>query len=306
MIDSRLVLWTALALAAGTCADAQTRTKYDLTQQGVLSLSFANHGQRVSVPVGQQIEVTLGMVGPAQYDDPQVSSPAVRFECSALDVARINPGGPILVFIFEAAAEGEAHIIIPVTHALSPEAVKQNTFRVTIHVGSVSGNLPQRRTFLLPDQENTESWKNGWLNLAAIPRQSFVPSLPKLTGVEVELVAAKPEPTPHEITMELTNVEGTKVLASVVKTVDVADCNHVQFLLPYGGVQVSPGQVYNIRLVSFGGVFGWKYVIGGYAKGDASWSGKLANAERSTFLFRTFGAHCVSSDKCGAPVRPEI
>jgi hypothetical protein len=43
--------------------------------------------------------------------------------------------------------------------------------------------------------------------------------------------------------------------------------------------------------LSGGTTFGWKYVVGGYEKGDATFNGKplLADA-RSTFLFRTFGA----------------
>src|SRR5216684_2869264 len=79
-------------------------------------------------------------------------------------------------------------------------------------------------------------------------------------------------------------------LAVVSKTVPVADCGHVLFVFPNGGLRVSPGQVYSIRL-SGGSVFGWKYVVGGYASGAASFNGRpLLPNTRSTFLFRTFGA----------------
>ena len=73
--------------------------------------------------------------------------------------------------------------------------------------------------------------------------------------------------------MALMNAEGEN-LAVVSKTVAVADCNHVLFLLPKGGVRVSPAQVYRIALNGGGGVFGWKYVKDGYANGAASMNGK--------------------------------
>jgi len=80
------------------------------------------------------------------------------------------------------------------------------------------------------------------------------------------------------------------VLADVSKTVLVADCRQVLFVFPNGGLRVSPGQVYSIRL-SGGSVFGWKYVVGGYASGAASFNGRpLLPDTRSTFLCRTFGA----------------
>jgi hypothetical protein len=120
-------------------------------------------------------------------------------------------------------------------------------------------------------------------------RQTFTPSLPRLTRVEVELVLANPGPHDGEVTMFLENVGG-EVLADVSKTVPVADCGHVLFVFPNGGLRVSPGQVYGIRL-SGGSVFGWKYVVGGYASGAASFNGRpLLPDTRSTFLFRTFGA----------------
>ena len=39
-----------------------------------------------------------------------------------------------------------------------------------------------------------------------------------------------------------------------------------------------------------GATFGWKYVVGGYEHGEATFNGKPLLAQtRSTFLFRTFG-----------------
>jgi hypothetical protein len=89
----------------------------------------------------------------------------------------------------------------------------------------------------------------------------------------------------------LMNAEGEN-LAYVSKTVAVADCSHVLFLFPKGGVRVLPAQIYSIALNGAGGVFGWKYVKDGYANGAASLNGKpLSGGTPSTFLFRTFGAN---------------
>jgi hypothetical protein len=50
---------------------------------------------------------------------------------------------------------------------------------------------------------------------------------------------------------------------------------------------------YSIALRSVSSDFGWKYVVGGYAKGSAAFNGfkgqPLLQDGRSTFLFRTFG-----------------
>lgn len=79
---------------------------------------------------------------------------------------------------------------------------------------------------------------------------------------------------------------GTVAGSDIKDREEVAD-GHVRFA--FGGLEVSPGKVYSIRL-SGGTVFGWKYVVGGYKKGSASFNGRpLLRDARSTFLFRTFG-----------------
>src|SRR5262252_8462448 len=107
-------------------------------KQQVLSLNFANNGQHVRATVGQQIVITLGTVGPAQYGAPLVSSPAIRLESTALEWPP-NPGGPTLVYIFEAAAVGKAKVIIPVLNSLDPDIAKKNTFVAMIQVERAAG-----------------------------------------------------------------------------------------------------------------------------------------------------------------------
>jgi|SRR5579871_3882204 len=62
-------------------------------KQPVLSLTFGNNGQDLVARVGQQIEISLGSIGPRQYGAPEISSPAIRLLSTALDWPP-NPGGP--------------------------------------------------------------------------------------------------------------------------------------------------------------------------------------------------------------------
>jgi hypothetical protein len=54
---------------------------------------------------------------------------------------------------------------------------------------------------------------------------------------------------------------------------------------------MTPGQTYSLKL-SGGVTFGWKYMVGGYANGEAAFNGKpLLHTAPSTFLSQTFGAN---------------
>jgi hypothetical protein len=290
MTNSRLaVKLVTLAFLGAVCANADAQ-KVDVSttsiKQPVLSLDFTNNEQHVTSIVGQQIEITLGSVGPTQYGAPLVSSTAIRLESTA-DEWPPNPGGTTVVYIFEAAAEGEAQVTIPFLHSPDPDTTKKKTFMLMIRVGSSGGKpRPSRK----PDQSNTATWTNAWTNLLNNAQQTFTPSLPRLNSVEVELVVANSGPPDEEVILDLLNAEG-EMLAVVSKTVPVEECGHVRFFFPNGGWQVSLGQVYSIRLRG-GTLFGWKYVTGGYKNGAASLNGKpLLPDHRSTYLFRTFGAN---------------
>jgi hypothetical protein len=291
MTNSRSAAFLALALLSVACGNAKAQKvgrSSTSIRQPALSLNFTNNGQRFAATVGQQIEITLGTVGPKQYGNAQVSSPAIRFESVELAGPQ-NPGGPTFVYFFEAAAKGEAQVKVPIINADDADSTTRLTFSVVIRVGSAGGNPLAQQASMTPDQANTAPWDRAWTNLLNDVRQTFKPSLPRLTRVEVELVVANPGPSEGDVVMSLQNAEGD-VVAVVSKTVSVADCSHALFVFPNGGLQVSPGQAYSIRL-SGGSVFGWKYVVGGYQNGAASFNGRpLLPDARSTFLFRTFGA----------------
>jgi len=135
---------------------------------------------------------------------------------------------------------------------------------------------------------NATGWDRGWVNLVNDVEQTFTPSLPKLVGVEVELVVGNAGAAEDQLALTVLDATG-KTVVVVTENVQTADCDHVMFVIPKGGVEITPGQAYRLKQ-SGGTTFGWKYVAGGYQKGAATFNGKplLPNA-RSTFLFRTFG-----------------
>ena len=153
--------------------------------------------------------------------------------------------------------------------------------------GSASA-APGGRT-MKPDQVNVEGWDKAWTNLVNNVQQTFVPSLPRLTAVEVELVVGNPGPAKDELTLTILDAD-RKEVAAVTQMIPAADCERALFLIPDGGVDVIPGETYSIRLAGET-TFGWKYAVGGYPTGAATFNGKpLLAKTRSTFLFRTFGS----------------
>src|SRR5205823_4855119 len=76
-----------------------------------------------------------------------------------------------------------------------------------------------------------------------------------------------------------------------------------RFDFPNGGLEVTPGDLYSIRLRG-GMTFGWKYVLYGYQRGSAWFNGRPLGNARSSFLFRTFGtgSSAVASPQARMPV----
>jgi hypothetical protein len=142
---------------------------------------------------------------------------------------------------------------------------------------------------LKPDQINTAGWDKAWTNLVNDVEQSFTPSVPRLLAVEVELIVGNVGEPQDDLTLSIKNAAGAELM-SVTQTVKTPDCEHVLFLFPEGGIEVRRDDLYRIRL-SGGTTFGWKYIVGGYPKGEATFNSKpLLRQARSTFLFRTFGS----------------
>jgi hypothetical protein len=141
---------------------------------------------------------------------------------------------------------------------------------------------------MMPDQVNPARWDKASTNLVNDAEQSFKPTLPRLLAVEVELVVGNAGPTEDELTLTVWDATGQEV-AAVTETVQASDCDHAMFVIAKDGIDVTPGQTHRLKLTG-GTLFGWKYVVGGYEKGAATFNGKpLLLQARSTFLFRTFG-----------------
>ena len=247
-------------------------------REQILFLTNSNDGQRVAAVVGQRIEISLATIGPGSYGDPIVSSAAIRFRNVTWPKSQA-PGGPTQIYIFQGAAEGDAEIRIP--HS------GRGSFSVTVQVGANAGNSEQAQ--MTPDQANDAKWKGGCTNLVNDVQQTFRPRMPKLTAVEVNLAVANPGPEEEEVTLRVLNA-ASEVIATVSRIVPVSESSHTLFVFPEGGLAVTPGEVHSIR-VSGESLFGWKYVVGGYENGEASFNGRpLLPDTRSTFLFTTFGA----------------
>lgn len=81
------------------------------------------------------------------------------------------------------------------------------------------------------DQVNTEGWNKAWTNLLNVTEQSFAPSLPKLLGVEVELIAGNPGQPEDELTLTIVDAQDQK-LVSVTQTMKVDGSGRVMFFMP--------------------------------------------------------------------------
>jgi len=96
---------------------------------------------------------------------------------------------------------------------------------------------------MTPDQVNTTGWDKGWTNLVNDVEQTFTPSLTRLVGVEVELVAGNAGAAEDQLTLTVLNPTGQTV-AVVTESVQTSDSDQVMFVIPSGGVEVTPGQTY--------------------------------------------------------------
>ena len=74
----------------------------------IVSVPADSRSRTVVVRVGQELRITLGNVGPAQYESPpQVSSNALSY-LGVNVIPPFNPGGPTQQFRFEAVNTGTA------------------------------------------------------------------------------------------------------------------------------------------------------------------------------------------------------
>ncbi len=103
------------ALAAVALAACSSSSNNDVTLTSVNGVVSTNgvSAHPVALTVGQEIDVTLGTIGPGEWQTPALSSPSLRF-LDVTDVPPYNPGGPVQRFRFTATVPGRT--IITFTH----------------------------------------------------------------------------------------------------------------------------------------------------------------------------------------------
>ena len=228
LLDSAAFLLTYYANADAQKVDISSTS----IEQRVLSLNFTNNGQHLAATVGQQIEITLGQIGGPQYGTPQVSFPAIRLKSVALAFPP-NLGGPTFVLHFRGncrrrgAGQNSSYVLE------NPDWTPRLTLTMT-HLGPTADNPPRLHASMTPDQANTASWKNAWRNLLNDVQQTFTPTLPRLTRVEVEL-GWQTRAHPMARSRCFPGKCRGRSVGGCIKTVPVAACGHVQFVLPNGG-----------------------------------------------------------------------
>ncbi len=85
-----------------------------------ISLQNSDSGRTILISIGDEVDVTLGTVGPGQYDTPALSSGSVRFLGMAF-VGPPRPSGPTQLFQFEGATAGRTEVTI--THSAEGPAL---------------------------------------------------------------------------------------------------------------------------------------------------------------------------------------
>ena len=98
-MKSLIPVGAALAFALGAC------TKEPLAVRSTQSQTF-------KITVGQELDLTVGTVGPGQYEaPPSISSNALQFLDAAI-VGPYTPGGPQQLFRFKGQTRGTAVVVI--------------------------------------------------------------------------------------------------------------------------------------------------------------------------------------------------
>src|SRR5206468_776886 len=124
------------------------------------------------------------------------------------------------------------------------------------------------------DQISNRRGEPGTTNFIAVndARQSFLPHLPYLDGVEVVLRPGNPG-LPLAVKMEI--LDGQNILVSKAITVEPNFSGVLSFDLSAKPLQLRPGSTYWIRLQEDSVVFFWEYDGDNhYADGEAYFSGK--------------------------------
>jgi hypothetical protein len=104
----------AQQFAAACMADPTTTTGGRCRPVGLLNLRNTDDGGAFSVPVGNEIDITLQTIGPGSYSiSPTLSSSNATIIEITIPAGPMNPGGPARLYRLRAQAAGQVQIQIP-------------------------------------------------------------------------------------------------------------------------------------------------------------------------------------------------
>jgi len=126
LIGAVLAGFLATAACASSADDPGKKNEDTGSQLADVELGNSDDGTTVAVTQGETIRLVLQTIGPGDYMDPDVSSPAVEFVSSGLEELQ-NPGGPRRTYHFLAREAGTSRIQIPHSGSLA-------TFTLTLSV----------------------------------------------------------------------------------------------------------------------------------------------------------------------------
>lgn len=148
-----------------------------------------------------------------------------------------------------------------------------------------NNGTPDACELLVPDQTNTPAWGGGWTNIlpGGSASQTFTPTMPVLSGVDVDLFPSSVTPGDYNVTVQV--LRGSRPLASVTQNVPPGFDGLRRFELGTG-VRVLPGESIILRVFGSGNKFGWRFSGNTYPGGERFFGGTPRGDD---WMFRTYG-----------------
>lgn len=142
------------------------------------------------------------------------------------------------------------------------------------------------------DQSNLEQpgIRPGWLAMSWTISQTFKPSMPVLTGVDIDLITGNPLLGPTTITVEIRDNNTNQVLATASQTVQVGISGLLHFNFARD-VPVTVGDTYVLYVPGSKDTFGWKFSGDTYPDGFrtiTNWQRSIPHSNEDC-LFQTYG-----------------
>jgi len=126
----------------GICAQPQSLTcQADTTSSTggrcktpmLVNLAADDDGGTFSVPVGYEIDITLGNIGINGYQmNVMLSSDAVTVLEINIPAGPVNPGGPTYIYRLKAVSAGQ--VVVQIPHLELPDASQSAAYTITLNI----------------------------------------------------------------------------------------------------------------------------------------------------------------------------